>query len=208
MQPTPWYRRASGWLTVLVVMLVAAGSVTMILVTGNDGDLSRRGVRSPYPTPSGHRLIEGDGAWIAAPETWIVASDAGGSFPVLRRATWGTPLAATDPDDVERALILVPLLNVQHDPITDSDKFWADQLQMEPGTQRSGITPIAVHGYRANRVTIPGDGNDVVAAAIDTGNRIYLVAVTAPDMTLKSEPRTDNAATAIFERIIQTFDAR
>jgi hypothetical protein len=189
----------SSWVAVVGVMVIAAGAVTAVVLSRDDDASQGLEVRPPAAAPRATRLREGDGAWIAVPKSWIVASDPGSAFPALRRVGWGTPLAATDPANVGNALLLVPLSKLAHDPVADADRFWSDQLEITSGVTRSEVTPLAVHGYRANQVTLTGEGA-VVAAAIDTGDRIFLVAVRSPSSAGDAE--------ATFERIIQTFDAR
>ncbi len=196
----PWYHKANRWVAILVVGILAA--VTVVLVTTLTGDTgsSRLGSRPPAAAPEGTKVIDGDGFGIAAPSGWIVATDPGNTFPQLRRTNWGTPLAATDSANGE-AIVVVPLRNLRHNPQVDPELFWSDQV-LGAGTTRS-ITagaPLGVHGFRANEITATDpSGRALTAASIDTGDRTYLVAVTA---------RTPEQAAKRFEALIQTFDAR
>ena len=196
----PWYRKTSGWIAILVVGVVAAVSVVLIVTLTGNTESSRLGSRPPAAAPEGTKVIDGDGFGIAAPSGWIVATDPGNMFPELRRTNWGTPLAATDSANGE-AIVVVALGNLRHNPQVDPDLFWSDQVS-GAGTARS-ITagpPLGVHGFRANEITATDpSGRALAAASIDTGDRTFLVAVTA---------RTPEQAAQRFAALIQTFDAR
>jgi hypothetical protein len=87
-----------------------------------------------------------------------------------------------------------------HDPLADPEIFWSDQV-IRPGTGRtiSDTTAIGIHGYRANWVAIDDRSGSVVAAAVETGQGVYLVAFRAP---------TQTEAKDRFDALIQTFDPR
>ena len=196
---TPWYRKAS-WIAALSV--VAVGAVVAIIALSNTGGTpsGRLGARPPGAAPQGSKVIDGEGFGIAVPSIWIVATDPGGAFPQLAHTNWRTPLAATDIANGE-AIVVVALHDLAHQSQVDPELFWSDQVR-GAGSTRS-VTPgrtLSVHGFRANQVTVTDpSGSALVAASIDTGDATYLVAVTA---------RTVTAASARFERLIQTFDAR
>ena len=197
----PWYRKPLAWVAIAVVTALV-GTATIYFATRSTGDprTARLGGRAPAGAPRGSRVIDGDGFGIAAPIGWITTTDPGQSFPQLVKANWGTPLAALDPG-TRQGLIVIPLHGLAHLPLVDPDLFWTDQIE-SGGTGRpiQNDAPLGVHGYRANRVTITDlSGTVMVAAAIDTGDRTYLVAFTGPD---------SSAAKDRFERLIQTFDAR
>ena len=200
MRTVAWNQRASGWATVFGTVALAA-IVALVIVTVTDHERGPRlGGRPPAAAPQGSQVVDGEGFAIAAPSSWIVGTDPGTTFPQLRRRDWGTPLAATDGINGE-GLMVVPLHHLRHDAQVDPALFWSDQV-LDAGTTRS-ITPgphIGVHGFRANRVTITDpSGSALVAASIDTGDRTFLVAVTAPTLA---------RATTRFDSLIQTFDAR
>lgn len=197
---TPWYRKASGWLTLGLVTAIAACVVIVAIALADDGPSARLGGRPPAAAPAGTRVIDGNGFGIAAPQSWVVSTDPASLFPALRTADWGTPLVASDPG-AGQALVVVPLHHLAHDPQVDPELFWSDQVR-DAGTRRTPDPgpPLSVHGYRANRVGIATpDEPAVVAASIDTGDRTFLVAVSAANLP---------AAKARFEGLIQTFDPR
>lgn len=197
---TPWYRKASGWLTLGLVTAIAACVVIVAIALADDGPSARLGGRPPAAAPAGTRVIDGNGFGIAAPQSWVVSTDPASLFPALRTADWGTPLVASDPG-AGQALVVVPLHHLAHDPQVDPELFWSDQVR-DAGTRRTPDPgpPLSVHGYRANRVSIATpDEPAVVAASIDTGDRTFLVAVSAANLP---------AAKARFEGLIQTFDPR
>jgi hypothetical protein len=181
---------------------VAAVALSVVFLTNDDSSapVRRAGGRPPAAAPQGTRVISQGRVGIAAPEGWVVSTDPGESFDQLDQDEWGTPLVATRNGGSE-GLLVVPLRPVEHDPLADPDLFWSDQV-VDPGTGRtiSDTTSMGVHGFRANRVVI-GDraGTGLVAAAVETGRGVYLVAFRAPD-----------AVTAMdrFQRLIQTFDVR
>ncbi len=192
---TPWYRRPAAWVAVLLAVVLAAGTVVLVTALGRDSGSDRLGARPPAAAPRGTKVIENNGVAIAAPKSWIVASDPGTTFPLLKRANWGEPLAAIGPGGAE-ALVVAPLHGLEHLPQVDPDLFWSGQT----GTaERSDVVSFSVHGYRANRVQLSVDSVVIEAAAIDTGDGTYLVAVRAPSM---AQAETE------FERVIQTFDQR
>ncbi len=196
----PWYRRASSWLAILAVGVVAALVVVIVGMASDDTTTNRIGGRPPAAAPQGHKVIDGDGFGIAAPAGWIVATDPGNTFPQLRRANWATPLTATDTGTGE-AVLVVQLRHLAHQPQVDPELFWTDQVK--DSGQRDTVTagaPLSVHGFRANEITAAGpSGKPLVAASIDTGDRTFLVAVTA---ATAADAQTE------FDRLIQTFDAR
>ena len=197
----PWYRRPRAWAAIaLVAALVSAGALVLANRTNGDAGPARLGARPPGGAPRGSKVIDGDGFGIAAPIGWITTADPGRSFPQLRRTNWSAPLAALDPG-TRQGLVVVSLRDLAHLPQVDPDLFWSDQV-VDAGTGHTVQqgAPFGVHGFRATRATISDlSGTVMVAAAIDTGDRTYLVAFTGPDST---------DANARFERLIQTFDAR
>ncbi len=197
----PWYRKPLVWVaTALVAALIGATVVVLVDRSAGDAGSARLGGRAPAGAPRGNEVIDGDGFGIAAPIGWITTSDPGRTFPQLRRTNWATPLAAIDPGS-RQGLIVVPLHDLAHQPQVDPDLFWSDQV-VDAGSGHSiqENPPFGVHGFRANRVTITDlSGTVMVAAAIDTGDRTYLVAFTGPDSATANDR---------FERLIQTFDAR
>ena len=196
---TPWYRKA-GWIAAMVALAVGAVVAIIALSTVGGPPSDRLGARPPAAAPQGSKVVDGDGFGIAVPKPWIVATDPGGAFPQLDRRNWATPLVATDVKNFE-GIVVVPLRDLAHQPQVDPDLFWTDQVRDAGGTR--SVAPgrtLSVHGFRANQVTVTDpSGTALVAASIDTGDATYLVAVTAP---------TETAASARFERLIQTFDAR
>ncbi|MBK5286888.1 MAG: DUF2510 domain-containing protein [Acidimicrobiia bacterium] len=197
---TPWYRKASGWVTLLLIAAIVGTVVIVAIALTNDNPSRRLGSRPPAAAPAGTKVIDGSGVGIAAPQKWIVATDPGNSFSALRRANWGTPLVATDSSTGE-ALLVVPLQNLAHDPQVDPELFWSDQIR-DAGTRRvpKPGPPLSVHGFRANQVSVTVAGEPViVASSIDTGDQTFLVAVSAG---------TPDAANTRFARLIQTFDPR
>ena len=197
---TPWYRKLSGWTTLLVIGAVVGATVIIaVAVTDHDSSGRLQG-RPPAAAPAGTKVIESNGVGIAAPQAWVVATDRGSSFAALRRANWGTPLVASDPETGD-ALVVVELHNLAHDPQVDPELFWTDQIRGAETTRTPQAgPPLSVHGFRANQVTVsPAAEPAIVAASIDTGDRTFLVAVSAA--TLES-------ANARFGRLIQTFDPR
>ncbi len=196
---TPWYRKAS-WIAVVTAVAVGAAVALVALTTTGGSSSGRLGARPPGAAPLGSKVIDGEGFGIAVPKTWIVGTDPGGAFPQLARGNWATPLAATDVANGE-AIVVVALHDLAHQPQVDPELFWFDQVR-DVGNTRSvtaGRT-LSVHGFRANQVLVTDPSwKALVAASIDTGDAIYLVAVTAP---------TEKAANARFERLIPTFDAR
>ncbi len=197
---TPWYRKASGWLTALLITAIAACVVIVAVSLSDDGPSGRLSSRPPAAAPVGTKVIEGNGVGIAAPRSWVVATDPGSSFGALRREDWGTPLVATNSDTGE-ALIVVSLHHLAHDPQVDPALFWSDQIR-EVGSKRTPVPgqPLSVHGFRANQVSVTTPSEPaIVAASIDTGNETFLVAVTAT---------TASAAATRFDQLIQTFDPR
>ncbi len=195
---TPWYRRSVAWIAILLVVVLAAGTVVLVSVLGDGSGSGRLGARPPAAAPRGTQVIENNGVAIAATKGWIVASDPGNTFPLLKRTNWGEALAAIDPGGTE-ALVVAPLHGLEHLPQVDPDLFWSDQAASASRTGRSDVVSFSVHGYRANRIQLSGQGVVVEAAAIDTGDGTYLVAVRAP---------TAAQAETEFERVIQTFDLR
>ena len=185
----------------MLVAALIAGAV-FVLVNRSTGDAARAHLtgRAPAGAPRGTKVIDGDGFGIAAPKDWFTTSDPGRTFPQLKHTDWETPLAAIKPGTSE-GLVVVSLHHLAHSPQVDPDRFWTDQV-VDPGAGHP-ITPgppLGVHGYRANRVSITDlAGTVMVAAAIDTGDRTYLVAFTGPDSATANDR---------FERLIQTFDAR
>ncbi len=197
---TPWYRKASGWLTILLITAIAACVVIVAVSLSDDGPSGRLSSRPPAAAPAGTKVIEGNGVGIAAPRTWVVTTDPGGSFGALRREDWGTPLVATN-SATDEALIVVPLHHLAHDPQVDPALFWSDQIRAV-GTKRTPVPgqPLSVHGFRANQVSVTTPSEPaIVAASIDTGDQTFLVAVTAT---------TASAAANLFDQLIQTFDPR
>ncbi len=196
---TPWYRTA-GWVAAMVALAVGTVVAIVALSTMGGPHSGRLGARPPAAAPQGSKVVDGDGFGIAVPTPWIVATDPGGAFPQLERRNWATPLVATDVKNFE-GILVVPLRDLAHQSQVDPDLFWTDQVR-DAGGNRS-VAPgrtLSVHGFRANQVTVTDpSGTVLVAASIDTGDATYLVAVTAP---------TETAASARFERLIQTFDAR
>jgi hypothetical protein len=196
----PWYRRTAVWFTLLAVGVVAALVVVIVGITADATPTNRIGGRPPAAAPQGHKVIDGDGFGIAAPAGWIVATDPGDTFPQLRRTNWATPLVATDTHS-GGAVLVVELRHLAHQPAVDPELFWTDQVK--DAGQQDTVTagpPLSVHGFRANEITANGPpGTPVVAASVDTGDRTFLVAVTAP---------TAAGAQSEFDRLIQTFDAR
>jgi hypothetical protein len=197
----PWYRRPAGWIAVVAIIVVAAlAGHGIAALARNDGGNARLGGRPPAAAPQGTKVIDGEGFGIAAPSGWIVATDPGNTFPQLRHTNWGTPLAATDTTNGQ-ALIVVPLHGLAHQPSVDPELFWSDQIR-GAGTTRTVTAgaPLSVHGFRATQIAATDpSGKALVAASIDTGDRTFLVAFTAP---------TADAAATRFDALIQTFDAR
>ena len=197
----PSYRKPLVWVAAVLVAALIAGAV-FVLVNRSTGDAARAHLtgRAPAGAPRGTKVIDGDGFGIAAPKDWFTTSDPGRTFPQLKHTDWETPLAAIKPGTSE-GLVVVSLHHLAHSPQVDPDRFWTDQV-VDPGAGNP-ITPgppLGVHGYRANRVSITDlAGTVMVAAAIDTGDRTYLVAFTGPDSATANDR---------FERLIQTFDAR
>ncbi len=197
---TPWYRKASGWLTLGLVTAIAACVVIVAIALADDGPSARLGGRPPAAAPAGTRVIDGNGFGIAAPQSWVVSTDPNSLFPALRTADWGTPLVASDPG-AGQALVVVPLHHLAHDPQVDPELFWSDQVR-DAATRRvpDPGPPLSVHGFRANQVSIALSGEPaVVAASIDTGDRTFLVAVSASTLSEAKEQ---------FAGLIQTFDPR
>lgn len=197
----PWYRKPLVWVAVMLVAALIGGAV-FVVVNRSTGDAARARLsgRAPAGAPRGSKVIDGDGFGIAAPIDWITTSDPGRTFPQLRRTNWATPLVALKPGTSE-ALLVVPLHDLAHLPQVDPDLFWSDQVvDAGAGHPITPGPPLGIHGYRANRVAITDlSGTVMVAAAIDTGDRSYLVAFTGPDSATANDR---------FERLIQTFDAR
>ncbi len=193
-----WYRRPVTWIAILLVVALAAGSVALVTSLGDDSGSGRLGARPPAAAPRGTQVIENNGVAIAATKGWIVASDPGNTFPLLKRTNWGETLAAVDPAGSE-ALVVAPLHGLEHLPQVDPDLFWSDQTGTASSIDRSDVVSFSVHGYRANRIELTGQGVVIEAAAIDTGDGTYLVAVRAPSAA---------QAESEFERVIQTFDLR
>lgn len=195
----PWYRKPIAWL-MIVAILAAAVVVGVIALTRDEPAGNRLGGRPPAAAPQGSKIIDGDGFAIAAPVDWIAGTEPGDAFPQLRRTNWQTPLVAVDGPHHE-AMIVVPLSGLRHKPQVDPELFWSDQVR-DAGSGRpiTESPPFGVHGFRANRVSVTDlSGAVVVAASIDTGDRTFLVAFSAPS--------TETANTR-FERFIQTFDVR
>ena len=197
----PWYRKPLAWVAIALVAALVSAAVVVLVTRGNgDAGPARLGGRAPGGAPRGSKVIDGDGFGIAAPIGWITTADPGRSFPQLRRTNWSTPLAALDPGS-RQGLVVVPLHDLAHLPQVDPDLFWSDQI-VDAGTGHKvqQDAPFGVHGFRATRATITDlSGTVMIAAAIDTGDRTYLVAFTGPDSATASDR---------FERLIQTFDAR
>lgn len=195
----PWYRKPIAWLSIIVIL--AAATVLGVLTLTRDSPTGNRlGGRPPAAAPQGSKVIDGDGFAIAAPVGWISGTEPGNTFPQLRRTNWQTPLVAVDGPHHE-ALVVVPLSGLRHKPQVDPEPFWSDQVR-DAGSGRpiSESPPFGVHGFRANRVSVTDlSGTVVVAASIDTGDRTFLVAFSAPNA---------ETATTRFERFIQTFDVR
>ncbi|MGZ4713693.1 MAG: hypothetical protein ACXV9S_12070, partial [Acidimicrobiia bacterium] len=197
----PWYRRAWTWVAVLAVAAVVATLGVVLLGQGGDGGgSSRLGGRPPAAAPRGTHVISGARFGIAAPESWAVVTRPGDTFPQLRRDDWIAPLVATDPA-TGQALLVAQLGNLAHQPFVDPDQFWSDQVADAGGSRTvSSSTNFGVHGYRATRVTVTDPtGLALEAAAIDTGDQVFLVAVQAKDA---------DTADFTFQRLIQTFDPR
>ncbi len=197
----PWYRKPPVWVAAVLIAALIGGAV-FVLVNRSPGDAARAHLtgRAPAGAPRGTKVIDGDGFGIAAPIDWFTTSDPGRTFPQLKHTDWETPLAAIKPGTSE-GLVVVSLHHLAHSPQVDPDRFWTDQV-VDPraGNPITPGPPLGVHGYRANRVSITDlSGTVMVAAAIDTGDRTYLVAFTGPDSATANDR---------FERLIQTFDAR
>ncbi len=197
---TPWYRRLAPWSAIVAVAAAIAVIALLVGTSGSSGSGDDAGAgRPPAAAPRGTQVIDGDHFGIAAPDAWIVGTDAGGTFGQLRQTQWGEPRLATSSDGTQ-ALVVAPLHNVAHDPLADPQLFWADQIDGE-GSGRTVSAPasVGVHGLKANRVLVNDRSGSVIATAIETDHGVYLVAFRA---------LSDADAKDLFGRLIQTFDAR
>ena len=193
----PWYRRGGVWAGVVAAILIVVLVVALATRSDDDQPSQRLGARPPAAAPAGTEVVDGAGVGIAVPDDWTVSDHTDdGAFDQLEQRSWGTPLVATSPDG-KSALVAVRLRRLQHQPQVDPELFWSDQVA--DGSKPSAVTPFGVHGFRANRVTVAGDSESLQAAAVDTGDAVYLVAVRAPDA---------EAADTTYQRVIQTFDPR
>jgi hypothetical protein len=143
--------------------------------------------------------MNGDRFGIAAPASWIVGTDPGDPFDELQQERWGEPRVATSGDG-SQAVLVAPLRSVAHDPLADPKLFWSDQVVGEgAGRTVSDSESIGVHGLKANRVMVNDRSGSLLAVAVETGHGTYLVAFRGP---------SDEAATNLSNRLIQTFDVR
>ena len=98
--------------------------------------------------------------------------------------------------------MVAPLRTVAHDPLSDPELFWSDQV-VGVGRDRtvSDARSLGVHGRKGNYVVITerSGAGSVVAAAVETSGGVYLIGFRAPD---------ELAAKDRFQRLIDTFDDR
>jgi hypothetical protein len=141
--------------------------------------------------------MSGPNYGIAVLDGWNQSATVGNAFPQLNQQQWGEPRVATSPDGTA-SVVVAPLQQVAHDPLTDPDLFWSDQIAGR-GQDVSDSTALGIHGLRSNYVTVSGAGGDLVAVATETQHGVYLIGFRAA---------TPAAAKDRFDSVIQTFDPR
>jgi len=195
----PWYRRLAPWTAIVAVVAAIAVLVVVLATRDTSNDSTGAGGRPPAAAPAGTKVVEGARFGIAAPNGWTVGSDPGATFGQFRRDRWDDPRIATSTNG-EQALVVAPLRKPAHDPLSEPEVFWSDQVTgIGAGRSVSEAKSIGVHGLDANYVTIGDRSGSVVAVAVETGRGVYLVAFRAP---------TTAGADQLFSKLIRTFDPR
>jgi hypothetical protein len=194
----PWYRRLAPWTVIVAVVAVVA--VVVIVIASNSSDSgSASDQRPPAAAPQGTRIMSTARFGMAVPSTWDVKSTGGSTFGQLQQTRWGEPRIATKPEGDE-AVLVAPLTKVAHDPLTDPDVFWSDQvIGVGEGRTISDSTTIGLHGLPATRVLINDQSGATVAVAVKTRQGVDLIAFRGPD---------DATAEGLYNSLVQTFDDR
>jgi hypothetical protein len=196
----PWYRRLAPWTAIVAVATAVAVVLIVVVSSGGSNDSSGKlDARPPANAPSGTKIMSSPQFGIAVPDSWIVGSDPGTTFGQLRQQAWGEPRVATNSKGPE-TIVVTHLDKIAHDPLTDPDLFWSDQV-VDAGNGRtvSASTSYGVHGLRGNYVVVNDRSGSLVTVAVETDRGVYLLG-------FRSD--SDSAAKDLFERYVQTFDVR